>query len=68
VVVLQWLPQGLDDMPLELGKFIQKEHAMMGEGGFARSRIAATAYQSGVRYGVMRGAERPLVDDCDTRR
>ena len=48
MAVLQWLPQSLDDMPRELGKFIQKEHAMMSEGGFARPRIAATAYQSGV--------------------
>jgi hypothetical protein len=41
--LLQRLPQHLQDMPAELGEFIQKQHAIMGERYLTRHRhVAAT--------------------------
>src|SRR5208282_5488816 len=44
---------------MKLGKLIQKQHAIVGETDFPRSRLAGSAEQSSVRNRVMRTPKRP---------
>ncbi len=55
--VLHWLTQHLENVLLELGEFIQKEHPVMRERHLARLRGVAAADQPHVGDGVVRGAE-----------
>src|SRR5208282_4163667 len=47
---------------MKLGKLIQKQHAIVGETDFPRSRLAGSAEQSSVRNRVMRTPKRPVRD------
>lgn len=59
MAVLQRLAQDLEGGALELGQFVEEEHAMVGEGDFAGSGDGAAAEQADVGDGVVRGAARP---------
>lgn len=77
---LQRLSQNLQHTPVEFGKPVQKQHAVMGEGDFAGLRTAAPAHQRWPRSRVMRlteGSLRPTgqgrmagdrLDRCDLQR
>ena len=54
----QRLAHGLQDAALELGQFVQEQHAVVREGDFAGRGIDVAAQQAGVAGGVMRRAER----------
>ena len=56
--VLERLPHDFKNIARKLGKFVEEEHAIVGERDFPRTRNHAAANQSGVRNGVMRRAER----------
>ena len=45
--------QDLQDMAAELGQFIQKAHAMVGQRHLSRHRHVAAAEQPRIREGVM---------------
>jgi hypothetical protein len=47
------LAQDLEDMAAALGRFIQEEHAIVGQRHFARHRHVAPADQSRIRDGVV---------------
>ena len=55
--ILERLAQDLQDMAAELGPCIQEEHAIVGQGHFARHRHVAPADQPDIRDGVMGGRE-----------
>ena len=48
--------------PIELRHLVEKQHAAMGEAHFAGPRRRSAADQRDVRDGVMRRAERPLLE------
>ena len=52
------MPQYLQDMAAELGEFIQKEHAMVGQRHLARPRPVAPAEQPRIRDGMLGRATR----------
>jgi len=56
-VVLERLAQGLDDVVAELGKFVEEEDAVVGQGDFAGPGVRAAADQPGVRDGVLMGGK-----------
>ena len=57
VAVFQGLAEHFQDVPMELGEFIEEQHAAMGEADLAGHGVRATAEQAGVGNGVVRGAE-----------
>ena len=60
--ILQRLAQHLQHVARELGQLVEKQHAVVRQADFARPRHAgAAADQAGVGDGVVRRAERPLV-------
>ena len=52
----------------ELGQLIQEQHPAVRQRNFARVGPVAAAHQPGVRDGVVRGAERALLDQRYVRR
>ena len=59
--VFERLPQHLQHVARELRQLVQEQHAVVRQADFARPRHSrAAADQAGVRYRVMRRAERPL--------
>jgi len=52
--------QGIERLGAVLGKLVQKEHAVVREGGLARPGAQAAAGQGGHGGGMMRRAERPI--------
>jgi hypothetical protein len=46
--LLQRLTQGLDDAPVELGQFIEEEHAVVGQRHFPGPRHPAAADEAGI--------------------
>ena len=59
------LAEGFERADVELGQFVEEEHAVVGEADLAGARLAAAADEAGVGDGVVRGAEGPLADEAD---
>ena len=62
---LDRLAQYLEDAAVELGQFVEKQHAVMGQGDFAGSRYRTAANQGYRRSRMVRRAEgsaHPVVD------
>jgi hypothetical protein len=55
--LLKRLPQDLQDVEVALGEFIQKEHAIVGQGHVARHRHRAPADQPRIREGMVGGRD-----------
>ena len=53
--------QRFQHFPAELGKLVQKEHAVVRERYFAGARVAASAHQRNAGCGVVRRPERALL-------
>ena len=62
-LVLDGLPQYLEDAVTELGELVQKEHSAVAERDLARPGDAAAADQARLRDGVVRSTERPRGDE-----
>ena len=58
-VFFQRLPQDFERAAVELGQFVEEQHAVMGERDLARRRRAAAADQARFADRVMRRAKRP---------
>jgi hypothetical protein len=56
----QRLAQGFQHLAVELGQFIEKQDALMGQADFAGARWIAAADQRHRRGGVMRAAKHAL--------
>lgn len=59
LAVLEGLSQDLENMFSELGQFVEKKDAIVGQGYLPRLWQDAAADQAGVGNGMMRGAEWP---------
>ena len=55
--VFERLTQHFQDRAVKFKKFVQEEHAIVGQRNFTGSRRGAASYQPGATDGVMRGAE-----------
>ncbi len=58
--VFQRLAHHFENIAVELGQFVEKEHAVMRKRNLAGTRIRAAAHQTSMAYGMMRRAKRPL--------
>jgi hypothetical protein len=57
--VFEWLAKVFEHVLVELGEFVEEKNPVMGERHLARPRVRAAAHETGVGYGVVRGAEGP---------
>jgi hypothetical protein len=60
---LERLAQRVEHLRLELGQFVEEEHAVMGERHLPRPRAQPAADQRRHAGGMVRGAERPAVGE-----
>ncbi len=61
--VLEGLAHNFEHVALELGKLVEKEHAVVAERNFSGARNRAAADQAGVADGVVRGAKRARANE-----
>src|ERR1035437_10231596 len=66
--ILQRLAEHFQDVAWEFGELVEEKHAVVRQAGFAGARHAgATADQAGVGDGMVRRAERALVQESGAR-
>ncbi len=65
---LERLAQAVERLRVELGQFVEKQHAVMGERDLARPGVDAAADQRRHRRRMVRGAERPAIGQARRRR
>ena len=61
---LERLPERIEHLRVELGQFVEKEHAEMGKRRFAGPRPRAAADERRHARRMMRGAEGPVAADA----
>jgi ADP-ribose pyrophosphatase len=61
--VFEWLPEGLEHVPAELGELVEEEDAAVSERRLAGARVRAAADDRLRRRAVVRRAERPHVHE-----
>ena len=58
------LPHYFQSGAFELGQFVQKQHAVVGQRYFARLRVATTAHQGCITHRVVRTAKWSFANQC----
>jgi hypothetical protein len=62
------LPQDFEGGSFELGKFVEEEHAIVGQADFAGTGIGRASDEPDIGDGVMGGAEGAAADEAFPRR
>jgi hypothetical protein len=65
--VLEWLTEGLENVPAELGELVEEEHAFVRPGHLTGCQARPAAEHPGVADGVVRCPERPRAHELAQR-